>query len=123
MKYTKAQLEGMKMKELMDVAWELGVKINPKGSKTKAVVLLWAASQNQKVDSKPESDVKQVDIPKKPEVQAVESEMTPKRGALIEYKGKSQNICAWAKELGKSPNTLYGRIYRLGWSIEKAFES
>lgn len=46
-----------------------------------------------------------------------------KRGQLIEYNGKAQNICAWAKELGKSANTLYGRIYKLGWSVEKAFES
>ena len=45
-----------------------------------------------------------------------------KRGALIEYKGKAQNICAWAKELGVSANTLYGRIYKLGWPVEKAFE-
>lgn len=45
----------------------------------------------------------------------------PKRGQLIEYNGKSQNICAWAKELGKNANTLYGRIYNLGWSVEDAF--
>lgn len=45
----------------------------------------------------------------------------PKRGQLIEYNGKSQNICAWAKELGVSANTLYGRLYRLGWPVEKAF--
>lgn len=46
---------------------------------------------------------------------------TPKRGALIEFNGKSQNIVAWGKELGISANTLYGRIYKLGWSVEKAF--
>lgn len=46
---------------------------------------------------------------------------TPKRGALLEFDGKSQNICAWGKELGISPNTLYGRIYKMNWSIEKAF--
>lgn len=46
---------------------------------------------------------------------------TPKRGAQIEFNGKSQNICAWAKELGVSANTLYGRLYKLGWSVEKAF--
>lgn len=46
----------------------------------------------------------------------------PKRGALIEYNGKSQNICAWATELGISPNTLYGRLYKLGWPVEKAFK-
>lgn len=43
------------------------------------------------------------------------------RGALIEYNGKSQNICKWAEELGISANTLYGRIYNLGWTVEKAF--
>lgn len=46
---------------------------------------------------------------------------TPKRGALIEWNGKAQNICKWGEELGISPNTLYGRIYKMGWSIEKAF--
>lgn len=45
----------------------------------------------------------------------------PKKGAQLEYDGRSQNICAWAKELGISANTLYGRIYKLGWSVEKAF--
>lgn len=43
------------------------------------------------------------------------------RGALIEYDGRSQNICKWAEELGISANTLYGRIYHLGWTVEKAF--
>lgn len=46
---------------------------------------------------------------------------TPKRGALLAFNGKEQNICAWGKELGISPNTLYGRIYKMGWTIERAF--
>jgi hypothetical protein len=46
---------------------------------------------------------------------------SPKRGALIEWNGKSQNICKWGEELGISPNTLYGRIYKMGWDVEKAF--
>lgn len=46
---------------------------------------------------------------------------TPKRGALIEFDGKAQNICAWGKELGISPNTLYGRLYKMNWPVEKAF--
>lgn len=46
---------------------------------------------------------------------------TPKRGALIEFDGKAQNICKWGEELGISPNTLYGRIYKMGWSVERAF--
>lgn len=45
----------------------------------------------------------------------------PKKGAQLEFDGRSQNICAWAKELGISANTLYGRIYKMGWSVEKAF--
>ena len=45
----------------------------------------------------------------------------PKRGALLAFNGKEQNICAWGKELGISPNTLYGRIYKMGWTIERAF--
>ena len=46
---------------------------------------------------------------------------TPKRGALIEWNGKAQNICKWGEELGISPNTLYGRIYKMGWTVDKAF--
>ena len=53
--------------------------------------------------------------------QSVDQIKKPKRGQLIEYNGRSQNICAWAKELGISANTLYGRLYRLGWPVEKAF--
>lgn len=45
----------------------------------------------------------------------------PKRGALIEFDGKAQNICKWGEELGISPNTLYGRIYKMNWSVERAF--
>lgn len=50
-----------------------------------------------------------------------EEKPTPKRGALLAFNGKEQNICAWGKELGISPNTLYGRIYKMGWTIERAF--
>lgn len=50
-----------------------------------------------------------------------EQPLKPKRGALIEFDGKSQNICAWGEELGISANTLYGRIYKMGWSVERAF--
>nr|DAS45578.1 MAG TPA: Rho termination factor, N-terminal domain [Caudoviricetes sp.] len=57
----------------------------------------------------PETEEKPVEKPK------------PKRGALIEYDGKAQNICKWGEELGISPNTLYGRIYKMGWSVERAF--
>ena len=41
----------------------------------------------------------------------------------IEYNGKSQHICAWARDLGMNANTLYNRIYKMGWPVEKAFET
>lgn len=50
-----------------------------------------------------------------------EDQNKPKRGQLIEFNGKKQNICAWARELGISPNTLYGRLYRMNWTVERAF--
>lgn len=57
-----------------------------------------------------------------PEIKpAQKGHAAPKRGALIEFNGKEQNICAWGKELGISANTLYGRIYNMGWTIEEAF--
>lgn len=56
-----------------------------------------------------------------PETETSEEQPKPKRGALIEFNGKSQNICKWGEELGISPNTLYGRIYKMGWPVERAF--
>lgn len=58
---------------------------------------------------------------RKQSVEKPETTLTPKRGALIEYNGKAQNICKWGEELGISPNTLYGRIYKMGWTVERAF--
>lgn len=62
--------------------------------------------------------------PEKPVANIIEEDETPlkpKRGALIEFNGKYQNICAWGEELGISPNTLYGRLYKMNWPVEKAF--
>lgn len=72
------------------------------------------ANEEEKEDQpeetpEPETEEKPVEKPK------------PKRGALIEFDGRSQNICAWGEELGISANTLYGRIYKMGWSVERAF--
>ncbi len=39
---------------------------------------------------------------------------------LITYGGKTQCISAWSEELGIRIGTLYTRINRNGWSIEKA---
>lgn len=69
----------------------------------------------------PGSDIDQEKGRERGRQQYISQVEKPKRGQLIEYNGKSQNICAWARELGISANTLYGRLYRLGWPIEKAF--
>lgn len=39
---------------------------------------------------------------------------------MIEYNGKSQNIVAWARELGINANTLYNRIYYKGMTMDEA---
>lgn len=51
----------------------------------------------------------------------VEKKPRGRQGNLIEFEGRSMNLNAWAKELGISSRTLFGRINNLGWSIEKAF--
>jgi hypothetical protein len=71
--------------------------------------------------SEEEIEVEENDVAAEKETKEQSSKIIPKRGAKLEYNGKSQNICKWGEELGISANTLYGRIYKMGWSIEKAF--
>lgn len=79
-------------------------------------------SYDEKQEKAAESDKTAEDtVNKKKAAKAGNKGPKPGRGAQLEFDGRSQNICAWAKELGISANTLYGRIYRMGWSIEKAF--
>lgn len=47
-----------------------------------------------------------------------ESKMKNKKNHLITYKGKTQNITGWAKEIGVTRDTLYNRVRR-GWTIER----
>ena len=75
--------------------------------------------ESDKVDTPPELE-KPV-TPENPKGDDPNGKIKPKKGAQLEFNGKSQNICAWAKELGISANTLYGRIYKMGWPVEKAF--
>lgn len=39
----------------------------------------------------------------------------------ITYNGKTQTITQWAEELGINPDTLYNRVFRASWPVEKAF--
>ena len=41
----------------------------------------------------------------------------------FEYNGKTQSLHAWAKELGITPQTLYGRIVIKGMTVEQAIET
>jgi hypothetical protein len=39
---------------------------------------------------------------------------------FITYKGKTQSITKWAKEIGVTRSTLSSRLNKLGWSVEEA---
>ena len=39
----------------------------------------------------------------------------------IEYKGEKKSLHEWAETLNINPHTLYFRIFRQNWSIERAF--
>ena len=54
---------------------------------------------------------------------AFETDVMPlERGAkLITYQGKTQYLAAWCKELGLNYQTIYARLVKYHWSIEKAF--
>lgn len=130
------KLYAMRMIDLAEYAEARGIKINKKGAKAKAVEKILAVENDkweeeakkekeaqEKLQAEKDKVAEDAINKKEPKIEDPDPEEkpVPKRGALIEYNGKSQNICAWAKELGKSANTLYGRIYKLGWSVEKAF--
>ena len=40
---------------------------------------------------------------------------------IITYNGQSKPLHQWAEELCINPDTLYARVFRNGWSVEKAF--
>lgn len=42
---------------------------------------------------------------------------------VINYKGQSKPLAEWADELDIEYDVLYGRLYGLRWTIEKAFNT
>jgi len=140
-------LRSMKGPELIKEADKLGVKVKCNKDRNKLVeakaalidrILAFEAEQPkdellEKLKEKFEVEETEKEVihpntlvetpaPEKVEINVIEDVVpTPKRGALIEWNGKAQNICKWGEELGISPNTLYGRIYKLGWTVDKAF--
>lgn len=137
------ELREMKGPELIKEADKLGVKVKCDKARTKLVekksdlvdrILAFEAEQTddqvlEQLKEKyeveeviPPNTVVETPAPENIVINVIEDVVpTPKRGALIEWNGKSQNICKWAEELGISANTLYGRIYKLGWTVERAF--
>lgn len=122
------ELWSMTAKTLQMIGLKLGLNItNSDIKKGKAAIINKILSVEELKMECPEIDEEELhEIAQASEVieqteEKIEEKPKRKRGTKIEYNGKSQNICAWAKELNVSANTLYSRIYILGWSIEKAF--
>lgn len=132
------ELSTMKGPQLIALADELGVKVKCNRKKMQLVeakaalierIIAFEAAQEVE---EPEEEIQEPEVEEvgtteeeertdeQPEAEEV-TPPTPRRGQPIEWNGKAQNICAWAEELGISANTLYGRLYKLGWTVEKAF--
>jgi hypothetical protein len=43
-----------------------------------------------------------------------------RRNIQVEFNGKTQTLTDWAKSLGIHPQSLYSRIYKHGWPLERA---
>ena len=129
------ELSTMKGPQLIALADELGVKVKCNRKKMQLVeakaalierILAFETAQEVE-EPETQAEVEEVETTKEEENTDEQPEAeevippTPKRGQPIEWNGKAQNICAWAEELGISANTLYGRLYKLGWTVEKAF--
>ena len=96
---TEAKAKGVRMMTAAEIA-----KLNGKEAKVRKI---------EKVEAAEAKKIEKIEA-------GEDGKLVAKRGGLIEYDGKAMNICAWAKEVGISANTLYGRLYKMGWSIEKA---
>ena len=42
---------------------------------------------------------------------------------MLTYKGQAKTINQWCEELGMNTRQVWNRIFRLGWSVEKALET
>jgi len=50
-----------------------------------------------------------------------QEELNNKRNnVFLEFNGKKQTVAMWEREIGVSKGVIYGRIFRYGWSVEKA---
>jgi hypothetical protein len=51
----------------------------------------------------------------------IEKAFTTPMEDLIEFNGKKMTLYEWSKELGILYGTLHARLYKAGWSVERAF--
>lgn len=129
------KLYSMRMTELQMVADKLGIKINPKAAKSKAIEkILKAEAVNESEplpvdDPEPEeiNDLVPIPTPEEPEEPNAQAEPKKKRGNLkikeLTYNGETKTIKEWAEEIGMPRATLYDRVNRNGWGVEEAIET
>lgn len=53
----------------------------------------------------------------------IEQANNKRNNKMLTYKGKTQSLAMWSRELGMNYMTLKSRINQSGYSIEKAFET
>lgn len=140
----------MRMQDLEMVAAKLGIKINKKGSKQKAIEKIleaenanWEKESNEmkKAQEKKqqESDKAAEDAVNKKQVQPKTVTEAPKTDSKasekvqkqnhsrvnlklteLTFEGQTKTIREWANEKGMPVPTLYDRVNRNGWTVEEA---
>ena len=122
------KLYSMRMQELAKVAEKLGIKIDKKAAKSKAIEKILEAEGNisepiEPIEPiEPMESIEEIVGQDSLEQQALDEKYFNKNNVKqIEFNGKSMNLNQWAKELNISHQTLYARLYISKWSVEKAF--
>ncbi len=144
------KLYSMRMQDLEIVAAKLGIKINKKGAKSKAIEKIleaenenWEKESNEMKDAQEkkqqESDKAAEDAVNKKQVQpkaATEAPKTDSKAAEkvqkqnhsrtnlklteLTFEGQTKTIREWANEKDMPVPTLYDRVNRNGWTVEEA---
>lgn len=50
-----------------------------------------------------------------------EQSINQRKSLYIEYNGETKNLKIWSEELGINYHNLWKRLYKLNWSVERAF--
>lgn len=135
-----ANLKTMKSKELKSIAKGMGIKGWWDMNKAQLIEAIENHCQTEEliIDDPVEEVVKNVpeEVVTKEDVNTLSEEENATENVqdkpeqqhkknqkrLIEYKGKTQTLTAWAKELGIRHQTLYNRIVMKGMDPVEAFE-